>query len=264
MDAAGSRFGDAWDRYVASFDSRKAAFAAREGRPIAVPGDEWGHPAAWRRRAGILFQGLAGRSGMIAIEIGPGSGKYTRLFLDAFPNSRIIACDVSAKFLDVLRRENHQAVDSGSIIPELLDPQVDCLDRVASKHGGIGKIDCIFSIDSMVHVGLQYLVAYWQSASRLLKPDGLLIMGVADATTALGFQKLVRDVPSYFSKQGAGAFGQFEWLSGELVRTTLQRLGFVVDSVPQASDRDYYFVARAAVASGDAAPPVSPQQPTSG
>jgi predicted O-methyltransferase YrrM len=264
MDAAGSRFGDAWDRYVASFDARKAAFAAREGRPIAVPGDEWGHPAAWRRRTGLLFEGLAGRSGMVAMEIGPGSGKYTRLFLEAFPDSRVIACDVSAKFLGVLKRENHEAIDSGRIVPELLDPQMDCLDRVAARHGIVGRIDCLFSIDSMVHVGLQYLVAYWQSASRLLKTDGLMIMGVADATTEQGFQKLVRDVPSYFSKQGAGAFGQFEWLSADLVRITLHRLGFVVDFIPQASERDCYFVARVVMESGAAAPPASSRQPSSG
>src|SRR2546426_751804 len=76
-----------------------------------------------------------------------------------------------------------------------------------------------------------------------LKPNGLLVMGVADATTPEGYQKLMRDVPSYFSKQGAGAFGQFEWMSAELAVKVLEKMGFVVELVPEASTRDCYFVA---------------------
>jgi SAM-dependent methyltransferase len=244
MSAEGSQFGQAWDRYVESFDAKKAAFAQRERREINVPSDEWGHPEGWRKRAKVLFASrLPDDVPILALEIGPGSGKYTRLFRELYPNSRVIACDVSAKFLHVLTRENQGAIHSGWLIPELLEPKRDCLERAAAKHGAPGRIDCIFSIDSMVHVGLQYLIAYWISALSLLRPGGLMIMGVADATTEEGYEKLIRDVPTYFSKQGAGAFGQFEWMSADLASQTLERLGFVVKAVPEASRRDYYFVA---------------------
>jgi hypothetical protein len=69
-------------------------------------------------------------------------------------------------------------------------------------------------------------------------------MGVADATTEEGYAKLVRDAPTYFSKQGAGAFGQFEWISADLAVRTLERLGFAVELVPAASERDCYFIAQ--------------------
>ena len=250
MSAQGSRFGDAWDRYVESFGAKKAAFSARAGRPIEIPGDEWGDPNGWRRRVAALFgTRLDARLPILAMEIGPGSGKYTHLFLEAFPQSRIVACDVSVRFLDILRNENAEAIQSHRLIPELLEPQLDCLERVAAKHHAMGKVDCIFSIDAMVHVGLQYLVAYWQSALNVLKPDGCVIMGVADATTPEGYEKLMRDVPTYFSKQGAGAYGQFEWQSSEITVKTLERMGFAVELVPEASTRDCYFVAKRAAAS---------------
>jgi SAM-dependent methyltransferase len=244
MSAQGSRFGDAWDRYVESFGTKKASFSERAGRLIEVPGDEWGEPDGWRRRVAVLFrQRLSAGAPILALEIGPGSGKYTRLFLEAFPESRIIACDVSARFLEILKTGNAEAIQSKRLLPELLEPLQDCLERAAAKHDAVGNVDCIFSIDSMVHVGLQYLVAYWQSALHILKPNGLLVMGVADATTPEGYQKLMRDVPSYFSKQGAGAFGQFEWMSAELAVKVLEKMGFVVELVPEASTRDCYFVA---------------------
>lgn len=250
MSVQGSRFGDAWDRYVESFGTKKDAFSARAGRLIEIPGDEWGDPAGWRRRVQVLFgKQLEAGAPILALEIGPGSGKYTRLFLEAFPKSRVVACDVSVRFLEILRSESAEAIQSRRLVPELLVPQLDCLERVAAKHDAMGNVDCIFSIDSMVHVGLQYLVAYWQSALNVLKPDGYLIMGVADATTPEGYEKLMRDVPAYFSKQGAGAFGQFEWMSSELAVKTLERMGFAVELVPEASTRDCYFVAKKASAS---------------
>ena len=84
MSAQGSRFGDAWDRYVESFGTKKASFSERAGRLIEVPGDEWGEPDGWQRRVAVLFrQRLNAGAPILALEIGPGSGKYTRLFLEA-------------------------------------------------------------------------------------------------------------------------------------------------------------------------------------
>ena len=54
----------------------------------------------------------------------------------------------------------------------------------------------------MVHVDLQYLAAYFTTAAICLRPGGKLVMTLADATSAKGREKLLRDIPLYFPKQG--------------------------------------------------------------
>ena len=88
-----------WDKYVSeNFPRLKAA------KPdLAWPGDEWGNETHWHRVFEELIAKESPQGIRYALEVGPGSGKYTVRLMDRFPDAQVVACDVSALYLDVLK-----------------------------------------------------------------------------------------------------------------------------------------------------------------
>lgn len=232
-------YSEFWDEYVLM----KAQSAQPLTGEFEWPGDEWGTLERWEARFSRLFLKYLPRDVQTAIEIGPGSGKYTTMFLDAFPSAKVIAADVSKSYLAVLQQRCADWISSGRLHPALIDDNPRAIQSIAQRHGiAHGQLDVLYSIDAMVHVDLQHLAAYWLSAKDLLRPGGHLIMTVADATREQGFNKLIDDVPRLFPLQGEQT-DKFEWLCPELVNSVLGRLGFEIeDAIPEAK-RDYYFIA---------------------
>jgi predicted O-methyltransferase YrrM len=237
-------YGGFWDNYVERFVSKRQKDAQGSTDDVPWPGEEWGTPESWRILFKELFLARIDTPPRNAIEIGPGSGKYSLMFLEAFQEARLIAADVSPVYLEVLRKRCADLIAGGRLIPALIGNKHQAIVDIANDNGiGVGELDVLFSIDAMVHVDLQYLMAYWISASALLRPGGKMIMTVADATRDGGFAKLVKDVPRLFALQGQQS-DKFEWLSPQLVESVLGRLGFTVEAVePKAVRRDYWFVA---------------------
>ena len=134
------------------------------------------------------------------------------------------------------------AITAGRLSTARLLPEWDHLARLVEGRGWQGSVDLVFSIDAMVHVDLQYLVAYWMAAATALRPGGRMIMSVADATSPHGFEKLMADVPTYFATQGK-ITSKFEWLCPPMVAHVLDRLGFDVRFFPKLAGRDCWFVA---------------------
>ena len=105
-------------------------------------------------------------------------------------------------------------------------------DLTAWAAGG-REVDAVYSIAAMVHVDLQYLMAYLVTAAAVLRPGGKLTLSLATAATDAGFQKLVEDVGNFWEAQAdpAGS-SKFEWFSGTMVESLLPRLSrFEVDRV---------------------------------
>jgi len=237
-------YGDFWDGYVKRFLSRNQADTRDTTAKISWPGDEWGTPEAWQMLFNDLFLAKIEIPPRTAIEIGPGSGKYSALFLEAFQCAHLIAADVSMAYLDILRERCVDLILDGRLNTALIGNDHEAIINIAKENGiEIGELDVMFSIDAMVHVDLQYLVAYWISASKLLRSGGKMIMTVPDATREGGFAKLMNDVPRLFALQGQHS-DKFEWLSPQLVESVLSRLGFSVEAVePRVLRRDFSFVA---------------------
>ena len=63
------------------------------------------------------------------------------------------------------------------------------------------EIDAVYSIAAMVHVDLQYLIAYLVTAAAVLRPEGKPILFLATAATDAGFQKLAKDVHNFWEAQ---------------------------------------------------------------
>jgi SAM-dependent methyltransferase len=224
-----SIYADAWDGYVDRFSGD------------GWPGDEWGTEASWDQVFDKLFVGV--EQWQRAIEIGSGAGKYTERVLAA-GNATVHAFDISARFLEVLHQRLATEFASGRLRTTLLDgARSQQMFETIEQSGWVRHVDAVYSIDAMVHVDFQYLIAYLLTAGLVLRPGGLLIMGVADATTDSGFNKLMAELRWVFSVQSdRRPTAKFEWISGEVLRSVLDRLGFEV--VAERHSRDYEVMAR--------------------
>jgi len=238
-------YGDFWDDYVKRFPKLKETLydSERYGH-VTWPGDEWGRPDRWQMLFESMFVQQIKTPPVTAIEIGSGSGKYTHLFLEQYPSARVVAMDVSQSYLNVLCKRFADYIAAGRLTTATIGTKPSTVTDLAKEHGiAPGALDVLYSIDAMVHVDLQYLVAYWMSAQELLKTGGKLIMTVADATREHGFKKLIGDINAFFPAQGRPT-SKFEWLSPDLVNHVLGRLGFEVSEAPFPEPRrDYWFVA---------------------
>jgi SAM-dependent methyltransferase len=238
-----------WDDYAANWrediaESRPDLAASKE----AWPGDEWGDEDLWHKIFKSMFadHGVAGWKH--CVEIGAGSGKYTEFVLNA-SEAEVIAFDVSEKFIEVLSDRMKQSIDEGRLYAVLLPGEhANEMFEEINRHALVRKIDAVYSIDAMVHVDLQYLMAYLVTAALVLKRSGYLIMTLPNALSTQGFECLLADTAYYYNMQGKPS-SKFEWLSVDLVRGLLKRLGFVVNFVcpleyDNATLRDMYVVAK--------------------
>jgi SAM-dependent methyltransferase len=236
-------YGRSWDRYVTE------GFAKARPAGAVYPGDEWGNRGWWN----ACYERLLGQWGAAgwakAIEIGPGSGKYTALLLERAPECSVLACDVSEEFLRVLSSRCDGDVRSGRLHSVLLrGERADELLAAVEERGWRGEVDGVFSIDSMVHVDLQYLAAYLVTAALVLRRHGILSLTLADATSMLGREKLLEEIALYYPLQGEPSL-KFEYLSPDIIETLLPALGFelclLTHSVPEPErQRDLFVVAR--------------------
>lgn len=240
-----SAISEHWDQYVGRFPEILGKLRSEgKGEHVVWPGDEWGRPERWVALFAKMFIEHLPPNVSTAIEIGPGAGKYTHMFLGHYTQSRVLALDVSPSYLAVLQERSSFYLSEKRLMTDLLTSDYTTVSDTAANHGiKPGGLDVLFSIDAIVHVDLVYVTAYWMSAQKLLRPGGKMIMTVADPTTELGFKTLIANVHAYFSTQGRPS-SRFEFMSPDIVRSVLDRLGFdVEEAAPHLPRRDYCFVA---------------------
>ena len=265
-------------------ESRDICLVARLARPgqaetfrppllaeAAAAGPRRGYSAFWTRQAARILAGQdplrpdsrAAHDRLLAnadvdgwshaIEIGGGDARYTAEALAANPALRILGFDVSPPLMEAAAARLAPAVAAGRLSYHAIDPAApDSILRVVEAAGLGRRIDAVFSIDALIHVGLQYQIAYWLSAALVLKPGGWLIISVADATSPAGFTRLVTDLPAAHAERFLPGT-RLEYLSPSLVRTLLEQCGFDVPYIwnwnpADGGDegRDLYVMARLA------------------
>jgi SAM-dependent methyltransferase len=210
-----------WDRYI---ERDWQIVKERHGDHVEWPGDEWGNAEASEQLFGTLFVQHGGvDTWRRAVEIGQGSGKYTLKVLRN-PDVAVRAYDVSAQFLDVCAERCREYVDSGRLSLRQIDTASPAF-LLNDLHDWARQVDALYSIDAMVHVDLQYVMAYLITAAAVLRPGGKLVMTLASPTTQEGFDRLVRDV-KWFWPHGEG---RLEWVSAAMMESLLPRLGFEID-----------------------------------
>jgi hypothetical protein len=222
-----------WDHYVGDLWE-----TFRDEERHRWPGDEWGDPEQWDYLYRRLFvESAAVEEWKRAVELGQGSGKYTLKVLDN-PGVQVRAYDVSAEFLDVCARRCAQEIEAGRLSLHHLDamaPDQLLSDLTACEWRR--RLDALYSIDSMVHVDLQYLIAYLITAAATLRPGGKLVLTLASPTSGTGFQVLVEAIQRAWSTQ-ASPHGprKLEWVSASMMEAILPRLGFEIDLLEQPDE----------------------------
>jgi SAM-dependent methyltransferase len=204
-------------------------YAERGGQSkTGWPGDEWGTEETWQRLFDQLFVKFEVSKWNNCVEVGCGSGKYTRKVLTASDHVRVIAADISPVYQSYCRERltQEKLVDRVTFVQ--LDTNPNTLMRSIDTAKLRGKLDAFYSIDAMVHVDLQHLLVYLVTAAVALKPSGNMIMTLANSASDLGFEKLVKDARQMFRKQNEPT-AKFEWMSLEMVSDLLPRLGFAID-----------------------------------
>lgn len=236
---AKSTYARNWDRYVDHWDD----FNNADGR-LSWPGDEWGTPESWEQVWTALFVPSGALDWERAVEIGPGSGKYTLMVAERTAAS-IVAYDVSERFLGICRGRCENLVTTRRLDTVLLagvDPGEMLADVEA--RGWRRKLDAMYSIDAMVHVDLQYLIVYFITAGLTLRPGGSLVLSLSNTASDDGFAKLVDDISWTFPTQAdPNGSGKFEWVTPDLVDGVLTRLGFAITTA-HTNGRDQHLVAQ--------------------
>ena len=234
-DAKGA-YSRSWDDYVDQLKS--------EGQEW--PGDDWGNAPLWDAWFARLFTPHEVAQWQKAVEIGQGTGKYTARVLEAGCRE-VLAADVSPKFLDLCRQRQSKWVDDGRLhLVEIDERDPLSLSTAVRQHGWQGKVDALFSIDTLVHLTWTQITAVLAASTEFLKPDAWLIFSFADGTTEPGFHKLMVDISRTLAAAGDPATGCFHWASPSLVRATAERLGFEVllCEPDDQHHRDGHFVGR--------------------
>ena len=161
-----STYSKYWDQYIE--DDLQVEQAGRDD--LEWPGDEWGTQEQWENIYQLMFVRTGGvERWSRAVEIGQGSGKYTLKVL-ANPQVTVRAYDVSARFLDVCRERCAAEVEAGRLSLHRIDPGTPrYLLSNLTEAGWRRQVDAVYSIEAMVHVDLQYLMAYLLTAAAVLE-----------------------------------------------------------------------------------------------
>ncbi|MBM4398763.1 MAG: hypothetical protein FJ041_00325 [Candidatus Cloacimonetes bacterium] len=234
-------YADDWDEYVRYFSEYAKNEPTNVGRTdLKYPGDEWGTPEEWTAYADTFLRPFLpdDRSG-IAVEIGPGSGKYTLEVVEKV--KRMICFEVSKEFMRVAKDRLSQYIAQGKVEFELLKLWNcnEILKGLKSK-SLLGEVHLFFSVDSMIHVELHTLIAYFINAAMSLRVGGHMAMGVASCTNGKGFRRLLDETPWCYG--GMRPSHQFYFLSKDIVHFVTQQLGFEI--VLFDEKRDINFVAK--------------------
>jgi SAM-dependent methyltransferase len=233
-----------WDSYVQAWDRENMPHASTP--KLSWPGDEWAEEETWSKIFQTMFLDFGAADWKNCVEIGAGSGKYTDKLLRQ-SEAQIVAFDISPAYLEVLGKRLAADVQTGRLHPVLLNGnEASEMLKDLKKRGLIRKIDALYSIDAMVHVDLQYLMAYFLTAAVCLNKGGRLILTLPNAVSAAGFASLVQDTKTYYPMQGEPS-AKFEWLCPEIVQRVLEQLGFSVQFLTPFSgielDRDLFVIA---------------------
>jgi len=106
------------------------------------------------------------KPGMVVADVGAGTGLFTRLFAPAVgPKGRVIAVDISEKFLDHINRSCKDAKITNV-------ETVKCTDTSAELPEN--SVDLVFVCDTYHH--FEYPLRTMASIRKALKPDGRVVV----------------------------------------------------------------------------------------
>jgi SAM-dependent methyltransferase len=164
----------------------------------------------------------------VVCEIGPGTGRWSRLILQRIPRGELHLVDYSPWLVRFLA---HYFGSAPNVHTHLGD-------GVSLQLPG-ESIDAIFSANTFVELTLGVLDLYLRDFARVLKPGGYAIVDYVDPNTPEGWEQLV--------SQPLDMARVFTFHSGDVIDRVFERHGLSVERRYQ-SGRSTFVVARKHVA----------------
>ena len=161
----------------------------------------------------------------IVCEIGPGTGRWSRVIMSRIPHGQLYLVDFSPWLVRFLATyfaaapNVHAQVGDGATLPYARD----------------GWIDAIFSANTFVELTLGVLDLYVKDFARTLKPNGYAVIDYVDPSTPEGWEQL--------ETQPRDMANVFTFHSGDVVDRVFRRHGFDVERRYQIG-RSTFVVAR--------------------
>ncbi|MGF7162086.1 SAM-dependent methyltransferase [Rhodoligotrophos appendicifer] len=137
-------------------------------------GLQWGHPDERKDLVAVRDRFLWPliHPDKIAVEIGPGGGRWTRYLV---PCRTLYVVDLYAELLEELKRNFHV-------------PNMVFIQNSGTDFPGMAPMsaDLIFSYGTFVHFELPMISTYLTSIANILRPGGDVVLQYADKTKPVG------------------------------------------------------------------------------
>lgn len=155
--------------------ARRVKRAVREViSPARVYGLQWGDPDISGPQIYVRDRYVLPyvKPDQIALEIGPGGGRWTRYLLDF---SRLYVVDHHSELLNELRKHFHR-------------PNMQFIVNHGTDFPGVpeNSVDYVISIACFVHLEPHLIEAYLQNIRTILKPGGNVVLTYADKSKVGG------------------------------------------------------------------------------
>jgi len=167
------------------------------------------------------------KSGIIALEVGPGTGRYTRHVVPYC--HEIYLVDYSQYCCEFLR-EYFKGKEGIHIIHNEGEEKLPVPDNT---------VDLVFSISTFVHLYLETIYWYFEESYRLLRRGGRALINYASMMDSHGYQFFLSYLPeNAFTKRTA-----FRFYHPEMIGKIAKEIGFHVEmNTTHENQRGYSFI----------------------
>lgn len=213
--------GSFWDVYSQRWEVHGDGDGVRHEGVLGV---EW-TPSARTQWVFDRFAKPHLKPGARVLEIGPGGGKFSRMFEEAGVD--LTLCDISPKMLERASSACRRA------------PRTVLLDGRGLQPFADGHFDLVFSFDVFIHIEAEEFFRYLAEANRVLRPDGVFSVHTSTFESQYGMLAFLRQMRDHQQDIGTRYGGRMYPLTGHVLARFAEHNGFeVTDRSESWEDRD--------------------------
>jgi SAM-dependent methyltransferase len=165
------------------------------------------------------------KPGARVLEIGPGGGKFSRMFDEAGVD--LTLCDISPLMLSRASAACRKP------------PRTVLLDGRGLQPFADGHFDLVFSFDVFIHIEAEEFYRYLAEANRVLKPGGVFAVHTSTFESQYGMLAFLRQMRDHQQDIGTRYGGRMYPLTGHVLARFAEHNGFeVTDRSESWEDRD--------------------------
>lgn len=222
--------GGFWDRYSQRWETKGDGDGVVHEGDDPVLGVEWADDARTRMVV-ERFTDPYLQSGDRVLEIGPGGGRFSRIFTER--GARLTLCDISAKMLERAR----QRCDP--------PPEIRLLDGEGLRGIADESFDLVFAFDVFIHLESEEIFRYFAEVNRVLRERGHFVVHTSNFESRYGFHSFFRQLRDHQPEIGSRYGGRMYPMTAGILRRFAETSGFdVADEHGDHEDRDLLYTLR--------------------